>query len=89
MWVNLLCKEPFFTLNKGLRCQVWWLGRFLPCSGRWGMLLCVPLLPGELFRMQSTHEGLGISPLPHELCSWGTKGQGLSWSGPQLRVCST
>lgn len=58
------------------------LGIFLPCSGRWEMLLCVPLLPVELLRMRSTQEGLRTSLLSHKLCSRGTKGQELSWAGP-------
>lgn len=65
------------------------LGIFLPCSGRWEMLLCVPLLPVELLRMRSTQEGLRTSLLSYKLCSWGTKGQELSWSGPQPYICST
>lgn len=53
------------------------------------MLLCVPLLPVELLRMQSTQEGLRTSLLSYKLCSRGTKGQELSWSGPQPYICST
>lgn len=39
--------------------------------------------------MQSTQEGLRTSPLSYKPCSRGTKGQGLSGSGPQPYICST